>query len=889
MKRRPFVHLHVHTQYSLLDGFCRLPELVEAVAQDGMPAVAMTDHGVLYGAVEFTRLADEAGVKPIIGCEVYVAPRSRLERMGRPDEVAGHLVLLAQNEEGYKNLLRLVTAAFLEGFYYKPRIDKELLAEHSRGLIGLTACLAGEIPALLLKGRWDEALHLAGFYREVLGKENFYLELQRNGAPGQEEVNRGLWELARRLDSPLVATNDVHYLRRQDAAAHDCLLCIQTGKSIDDPGRLSFPSDLYYLTSSEEMARLFADLPEAYDNALEIAERCSFHLKLGGLQLPAYRVPPGQTPAEYLKCLCEEGLARRYPAGASEEVRRRLEYELEVIAKMGYEGYFLIVADFVRFAKERGIPVGPGRGSAAGSLVSYLLGITEVDPLRYGLLFERFLNPERVTMPDVDIDFCYERRGEVIDYVTRTYGEDRVAQIVTFGTLQARAAIRDVGRVLRRPLAEVDRLAKMVPPDPGMTIDRALVLNPELKKLYDADPSVRQLMDLARSIEGMPRHASTHAAGVVIGATPLVESVPLQKLGDGGVTTQFDMDSLTEVGVLKMDFLGLRTLTVLDRACAAIAQKLGRRPNPADFPLDDPEVYRLLTEGYTVGVFQLESRMFQGILAEVQPSSFEELVAILALGRPGPLALIPEYARRKRGEVPITYLHPVLEPILRETYGIMIYQEQVMQIAREMAGYTLGQADLLRRAMGKKKPEIMEAEEQSFVQGAVARGISAETARAVFRQMAEFANYGFNKSHATAYALISYQTAYLKCHYPQEFMAAFLSSVAGDADKTAQYVAEARRLGVPVLPPHVNHSQVDFAPEGEGIRFGLVAVRNVGVGAAQAIVEERRLRGPFTSPADFCARLGGREINRKVVESLIKAGARLDAGPHHRPDRPQKL
>lgn len=872
MTTRPFVHLHTHTQYSLLDGSCRLEDLCQAAAEDGMPALAITDHGVLYGAVEFSRTAASHGLKPIIGCEVYVAPRSRFDRSGRIDEASYHLVLLAKNQEGYRNLVQLVSRAFLEGFYYKPRVDKELLAAYSGGLIALSACLGGEIPSLLASGQEQLALKAAGEYRDIFGPGDFYLELQRNATPGQEEVNNALIAMARSLNLPLVATNDIHYVRQKEAAAHDALLCIQTGKTLDDPQRLRFPSDSFYLTSSEEMARLFQDVPEAYDNTLAIAEKCEFQMEFGAVRLPAFEVPTGEDAATYLRRMCQEALAEKFGPNPTDTVKQRLDEELRVITQMGFSGYFLIVSDFVSFARSKGIPVGPGRGSAAGSLVAYLLGITELNPLEYDLLFERFLNPQRITMPDVDIDFCYERRGEVIDYVIRRYGSDKVAQIVTFGTMQARAAIRDVGRVLNRPLAEVDRLAKMIPQEPGMTVDKALAQVPELKRLYDEDQRIRMLVDVARNVEGLPRHASTHAAGVVISDRPLTELVPTQKLGDGGVVTQYDMDGLTDIGVLKMDFLGLRTLTVLQQSVEYVASRQGHPLDLRTIPLDDPEIYRRLSTGETEGIFQLESRMFQGLLQEVQPSGFKELVAILALGRPGPLALVPDYARRKKGEK-VTYLHPCLEPILKETYGIMIYQEQVMQIAQVMAGYSLGQADLLRRAMGKKKQEIMAAEETTFIQGAQVKGIDPQTAKTVFHQMADFANYGFNKSHAAAYALISYRTAYLKYRYPVEYMAALLTSFMGDTDKVAEYVGECQRLQIPVFPPHVNHSGLVFLPEGQGIRCSLAAIKNLGEGPVRAITKARDEGGPFCSLTDFCRRVPSGEVNKKALEVLIKAGA----------------
>ncbi|MDI6870918.1 MAG: DNA polymerase III subunit alpha [Bacillota bacterium] len=871
---RGFVHLHTHTQYSLLDGCCRIPQLVERAASAGCPALAMTDHGVLHGLVEFVQACRYQGVKPILGCEVYVAPRRRTDRTPRMDENPYHLVLLVESEEGYRNLLRLVSLSSLEGFYYKPRVDKELLRLHHRGLIALSACLAGEVPRLLAAGETEAAEAAAREYAELFGPDHFYLELQENGLPSQAAVNAGLIELGRRLGLPLVATNDVHYLDRQDAELQDVVLCIQTGKQLSDTDRLRFATDQLYFRTPEEMAELFQAVPEAVDNTVAIAERVDFALPLGRTYLPAFPVPNEARPEEYLTELCRKGMVERYGQNPPPEVEERLREELATIIRMGYAGYFLIVWDFIRFARERGIPVGPGRGSAAGSLVAYLLRITDIDPLKNGLLFERFLNPERVTLPDIDVDFCFERRGEVIEYVVQTYGEDRVAQIVTFGTLAAKAAIRDIGRVLGWPLPEVDRLAKLVPYELGMTLEKALEQVPELRLAYERDERARRLLDLARQAEGLPRHASTHAAGIVISDVPLLERVPVQRTGDGVVTTQVDMDSLAALGLLKMDFLGLRTLTVLDATVRFIAACRGERLDLESLPLDDAETFRMLQEGETEGIFQLESRLFKSLLREIRPSSFADLVAILAIGRPGPMNLRSEFARRKRGEVAVTYPDPRLEPILRETYGIMIYQEQVMQIAAELAGFSLGEADLLRRAMSKKKASELERLKERFVAGAVERGTEPAIAEEIFALMEYFANYGFNKSHAAAYALVSYRTAYLKCHYPAEYMAALLTSVYGDTDKVAEYINECRRIGLAVLPPDVNESQTTFTvtPAGQ-IRFGLAAVKNVGPGVTEAIIAEREKKGPYKSPADLFARVTARDLTRKVVESLIKAGA----------------
>jgi DNA polymerase-3 subunit alpha len=871
---RGFVHLHTHTQYSLLDGCCRIPALAERAAAYGCPALAMTDHGVLYGLVEFVEACRRVGIKPILGCEVYVAPRRRTDRTPRVDENPYHLVLLAESEIGYRNLLRLVSLASLEGFYYKPRVDKELLSLYHEGLIALSACLAGEVPRLLAAGETEAAAAAAAEYAGLFGPDHFYLELQENGLPAQPAVNAALRDLGRRVGLPLVATNDVHYLDRQDAELQDVALCIQTGRQLTDRDRLHFATDQLYFRPPEEMARLFGEVPEAVDNTVAIAERVAFDLPLGRTWLPAFPVPGGTGPEEYLAALCRTGLSERYGASPPPAVEERYRTELETIIRMGYAGYFLIVWDFSRFARERGIPVGPGRGSAAGSLVAYLLGITAIDPLAHGLLFERFLNPERVTLPDIDVDFCFERRGEVIDYVVRTYGEDRVAQIVTFGTLAAKAAIRDVGRVLAWPLAEVDRLAKLVPAEPGMTLEKALEQVPELRQAYRRDERTRRLLHLARQAEGLPRHASTHAAGLVISDVPLLERVPIQRTGDGVVTTQVDMDSLAALGLLKMDFLGLRTLTVLEQAVKFVAQRRGKELDLETVPLEDPATFRMIEEGETEGVFQLESRLFKSLLREIRPSSFADLVAILAIGRPGPLNLRSEFARRKRGEVAVTYPDPRLEPILRETYGIMIYQEQVMQIAAELAGFSLGEADLLRRAMAKKRASELEKLKERFVAGAVERGATPAVADEIFALMEYFANYGFNKSHAAAYALISYRTAYLKCHYPAEYLAALLTSVYGDTDKVAEYIAECRRLGLAVLPPDVNESRTTFTvtPAGQ-VRFGLAAVKNVGPGVTEAIIAEREKKGPYRSPADLFERVTARDLTRKVVESLVKAGA----------------
>lgn len=871
-----FAHLHVHTEYSLLDGVIRIDELLERVASYGMEAVAITDHGVMYGVVDFYKKAKEKGIKPIIGCEVYVAPGSRFEKVVvKGSEPAYHLVLLAENEEGYRNLMELVTRAFLEGFYYKPRVDKELLREYSRGLIALSACLAGEIPRLILSGNVKEAERVALEYRDIFGPENFFLELQENKIPEQKIVNEALVTIARKFHFPLVATNDCHYLDAQDAYMHDVVLAIQTATSLDDPKRLRFPTQDFYLKSPEEMMESFSALPEAIAHAGEIAERCNVTIELGNVILPRFDVPEGFDAFSYLVHLCEEGLRKRYGDAPPEHVRKQLSYELEVIKNMGYATYFLIVWDFVHFARERGIMVGPGRGSAAGSLVSYVLGITNIDPLQYGLLFERFLNPERVSMPDIDIDFCFERRDEVIRYVTEKYGATNVAQIITFGRMMARQAVRDVGRALGWSYSDVDRIAKLIPGGPGVTLERAMEANPQLRKLAEDNKNVRTLLDLARRIEGMCRHASVHAAGVVIADRPLTHYVPLQKMNEGEIVTQFDMDALQELGLLKMDFLGLRTLTVIERALRIIKSTRGEEIDLEHIPLDDRATYELLGRGETVGVFQLESAGMRELLKRLRPEHIEDLIAILALYRPGPLGsgMIDDFIDRKQGRVPVTYPHPSLEPILRETYGVIVYQEQVMRIASEFAGFTLGEADILRRAMGKKKPEVMREQREKFIEGAIQRGHSREKAEELFDLIEYFAGYGFNKSHSAAYAIVSYQTAYLKAHYPTEYLAACLTSVANDSDKVAKFIAECRRLGIDVLPPDVNESLANFTVVGNRrIRFGLAAVKNVGESAVEEILL-RRKEGRYRNIFDFVERVDTRVVNRRVLESLIKAGA----------------
>ncbi|MBE3589897.1 MAG: DNA polymerase III subunit alpha [Firmicutes bacterium] len=872
---RPFVHLHLHTEYSLLDGAIRPRELAARVRELGQPAVAISDHGVLYGVVEFYKACKEAGVRPIIGLEAYLTPGDHRDRDRGPGSLY-HILLIAENEEGYRNLMRLSSASFVDGFYYKPRIDKALLARHSEGLIATTACLGGEVPSLLLANRVDEARRALEEYVAIFGRDRLYVELQNQGLQEQRRVNPLLRELAQEYGLKVVACNDAHYLRREDALAHDVLLCIQTGKSLDDPDRLRFPNQEFYVKSGDEMAEAFADCPEALDATLEIAERCRVELRFGRLHLPAFDRPPGfESDAAYLRALCEERLPRRYPdldadPERREAVRRRLEYELDVIEHMGYPSYFLIVADFVDYARSQGIAVGPGRGSAAGSIVAYVLGITDMDPLEYSLLFERFLNPDRVTMPDIDIDFDYERRDEVIRYVQRKYGEDRVAQIITFGTMAARAAIRDVGRVLGWPYARVDAVAKLVPQALDMTLERALAESPELARLYQEDPEVRQLLELAARIEGMPRHASVHAAGVVIGSQPLAELVPLARVSDGTVVTQYTMGPLEDLGLLKMDFLGLRTLTVIERT-VELARRQGHDLDIDRIPLDDAATFALLGRGETEGVFQMESPGMREMLKEMQPSSLEDLIAAVALFRPGPMEHIPEFIRNKRaGRVDAP--HPKLEPILKSTYGILVYQEQIIQIAATMAGFTLAKADVLRRGVSKKKKEIIDELRAEFVEGCVRQGHSRELGERLYDLIERFANYGFNRAHAAPYALLAYRTAYLKAHHPAAFMAATLTSVAGNSDKVGQYIAECRRLGLEVLPPDVNESEADFTVTPRGIRFGLAAVKNVGRAAVDAIVAARA-EGPFRSLFDFALRVDSRHCNRRVLESLVKAGA----------------
>lgn len=877
-----FVHLHVHTEYSLLDGAARIKEVVAAARKLAMPALAITDHGAMFGIVDFYKTCEKEGIKPVLGCEVYMAPRTMKDRVPHVDDHLYHLTLLAENEKGYRNLLQLVSLGYTKGFYYKPRLDKQLLAQFSAGLIALSGCVAGEVAELVGTGELDRARQTAVEYNDIFGAGNFFLELQDHGLPEQQKINRGLVELHRQLQIPLVATNDVHYVKREHAEMQDVLLCIQTGKTVNESTRLRFQSDQLYLKSEEEMTASFGELKPAIENTMAIAGRCHVPFTFDQLHLPDYPLPAGVSPDSYLEELCYEGIKRRY-GEPSEPVLRRLEFELKVIKQMGYSSYFLVVWDFIHFAYSHGIPVGPGRGSAAGSLVSYLLGITNLDPLKYGLLFERFLNPDRVSMPDVDVDLCFERRQEVINYVTQKYGADRVAQIVTFGTMMARAAIRDVGRALAIPYAEVDRVAKLVPAELHITIEKALKDSPELMELYQQNPQVKKLIEMASLLEGMPRHASTHAAGVVITREPLTYYLPLYKAADGPVTTQFAKDQIEELGLLKMDLLGLRTLTVIAEAVRLIAKGGKPAPDIEKIPLDDPPTYALLAAGETAGVFQLESSGMRSILKELRTEGFEDIIALVALYRPGPLGsgMVEDFVKRKHGQRKITYLHPQLEPILKDTYGVILYQEQVMRIASDLAGFSLGQADLLRRAMGKKKPEIIAGLRSQFVTGAVQNGCAEEVAGQIFDLMEYFAGYGFNKSHSAAYAMVAYQTAYLKANYPAEYMAALLTSMRDNTDKVAVYVEECRRMKIDVLPPDINESEKDFTVVGGKIRFGLAAVKNVGVGAVEVIVAERLRGGAFKNYTDFCRRLDTKVINRRVLESLIKSGA-FDSLDHRR-------
>ena len=874
-----FVHLHLHTEFSLLDGACRIKKLTERVKELGQEAVAITDHGVMYGVIDFYKACKAAGIKPIIGCEVYVAPRTRFDKIHELDSEARHLVLLCRNEEGYRNLSYMVSCAFTEGFYAKPRVDMELLREHCGGLIALSACLGGEIPKRLMAGDYEGAKQVALEMRELFGEDGYYLELQDHDIPVQKQVNAGIVRLHEETGIPLVCTNDAHYLRQEDAEMQDILMCIQMGKTLDDPGRMKFETDQFYLKSEAEMASLFPNYPEALENTEKIADLCNLEFEFGKYHLPAFQLPEGFTDSEaYFRKLCWDGFARRYP-DQPKAYAEQLEYEMDMIRKMGFVDYFLIVSDFIAYAKGNRIPVGPGRGSAAGAMVAYCLNITDLDPMKYNLYFERFLNPERVSMPDIDIDFCIRRRSEVIDYVNQKYGHDHVAQIVTFGTMLARGAIRDVGRVLNFPYAEVDALAKQVPTTLHITLEDALKLSKQLKDSYDHDERVKRLIDTAMAIEGMPRNTSTHAAGVVITSQPVSHYVPLAT-NDGLPVTQYVMTTLEELGLLKMDFLGLRNLTILDDAVRMVQEKAPGM-KLSDIPENDPAVMNMLSEGRTSGVFQMESAGMTGVCVGLKPQTIEDLTAIIALYRPGPMESIPRFIACKHNPEKISYKHPSLQNILSNTYGCIVYQEQVIQIFQQLAGYSLGQADMVRRAMSKKKLKDIERERAAFLHGdpqrgivgCAANGIPEGIAQSIYDEITDFANYAFNKAHAVCYAVVAYQTAWFKYHYPKEYMAALLTSVLDSSDKVAEYIAECKEWKLPVLPPDINQSQADFTAVEEGIRFGLVAVKGVGRNFINGLLEERRKGGDFTDFMDFCDRMFQLDLNRRALENLIKCGA----------------
>ena len=879
-----FVHLHVHTEYSLLDGSNKIKEYVSRVKELGMNSAAITDHGVMYGVIDFYREARRQGINPILGCEVYVAPNSRFDReVTGGDDRYYHLVLLAENNTGYANLMKIVSKGFVEGYYYRPRVDKELLRQYHEGIICLSACLAGEVQRYIVKGLYDEAKKTALEYQDIFGEGNYFLELQDHGLPDQTLVNQQLLKMSQETGIELVATNDVHYTYAEDAKAHDILLCIQTGKKLADENRMRYEGGQYFVKSPEEMERLFPYALQALDNTQKIADRCHVEIEFGVTKLPKYDVPDGMTSWEYLNKLCYEGLEERY-GEPSQELKDRLAYELNTIQNMGYVDYFLIVWYFIKYAKDHGIAVGPGRGSAAGSIVSYCLGITTIDPIRYQLLFERFLNPERVSMPDIDVDFCFERRQEVIDYVVRKYGKDRVVQIVTFGTLAARGVIRDVGRVMDLPYAFVDSIAKMIPQELNITIDKALKENPEFRKLYETDEQVKQLIDMAKRLEGLPRHSSMHAAGVVISQKSVDEYVPLSRAADGTITTQFTMTTLEELGLLKMDFLGLRTLTVIQNA-VQMARKKQPDLNIEKIDYNDQKVLDYIGTGKTDGVFQLESAGMKSFMKELKPHSLEDVIAGISLYRPGPMDFIPQYIRGKNDASSITYDCPQLKPILEPTYGCIVYQEQVMQIVRDLAGYTLGRSDLLRRAMSKKKGDVMQKERQIFVYGdestnvpgCIKNGIDEKTANKIYDEMIDFAKYAFNKSHAAAYAVVAYQTAWLKYYYPVEFMAALMTSVIENPSKVAEYIYACRQMNIQILPPDINKGEADFSVDGGNIRYGLAAIKSIGRPVVRAMIEEREAFGPYKNLEDFITRLSSKEaFNKRTIENLIKAGA-LDA------------
>lgn len=886
-----FVHLHVHTEYSLLDGACKIKNLVKAVRELGQPAIAITDHGCMYGVIDFYKAAKKEGIKPIIGCEVYVAPRKYTDKVAELDRENRHMVLLCENNIGYQNLIRLVSMAWIDGFYGKPRVDEELLEKYHEGIIALSACLAGEIPKALMRGNYELAKEKALKYKEIFGKNNFFLELQDHGIPEQKRINPDIARLSKDCGIPLVVTNDCHYIKREDKDVHKILLCIQTNHTIEDENSFEFPTDEFYLKSEEEMRELFPNLSEAYDNTVKIAERCNVEFEFGKTKLPRFDVPDGKDHIEYFRDECYKGLYRRYGENPDKSLIDRLEYELSVIIKMGYVDYYLIVNDYVSYAKRNGIPVGMGRGSGAGSLAAYCIGITGIDPIKYNLLFERFLNPERVSMPDFDVDFCKDRRQEVIDYVIRKYGSDHVAQIIAFGTMAARGAIRDVGRALAMSYAEVDSVAKLVPYDPKITIEKALAMSEELTKRYNDEPAVHKLIDMAVRLEGTPRHATTHAAGVVITDRPVSDYVPLSK-NDEAVVTQYTMTTLDELGLLKMDFLGLRNLTVLDDA-----EKMILKHEPLfsinNIPDDDKKVFEMLSKGDSEGVFQFESSGMKNVLTQLKPENIEDLIAVISLYRPGPMDSIPKYIENRHNPQKVTYKHELLKPILDVTYGCIVYQEQVMQIFRSLAGYSLGRADIVRRAMSKKKADVMEHERKIFieglfredgsveVEGCIRRGVPRSTAEEIFSEMESFASYAFNKSHAACYAMISYQTAYLKCHYPCEYNAALLSSVLDNSSKVAVYIDDCMKHNIRVLPPHINESDIGFTVCGKNIRFGLMAIKNIGKGFITNIINERR-NGVYTSFYDFCNRVYNKDMNKRAVESLIKCGALDNLGANRR-------
>jgi len=908
MEEKQFCHLHLHTEYSLLDGSGKVKKLMKRAKELGMKSIAITDHGVLYGLVDFFKAAKENDIKPILGCEVYVVPKSRNIKQPDKENSTYHLVLLVKDEVGYENLMKIVSVASIEGFYYKPRIDYDYLREHSEGLIALSACLGGEVQSCHLKGNYEKAKETALIYKEIFNG-NFYLEIQNHGMEEQKKVNEENIKLSEETGIPLIATNDVHYINKEDSKSHDVLMCIQTAKTIDDPHRRRYPSDQFYLKSAEEMWDMFSYVPEALENTIKITEQCNFEYKFHESKLPKFPLEEGQDPFQYLRDTCYKGLIDRYDVfeqlrdsdldyneinkivSESEEAKEyidRLEYELEVIGQMGYVDYFLIVWDFIRFSYESGIPTGPGRGSAAGSIVAYTLGITKIDPIKYSLIFERFLNPERVSMPDIDSDFCYERRQEVIDYVVNKYGADNVSQIITFGTMAARLCIRDVGRAMNYSYAEVDRIAKMIPTMLGITIEKALDLNPELKLAYDSDERVKTLIDVSKDLEGLPRHSSTHAAGVVIASRPLVEYVPLQK-NEEMIVTQFGMTTLEELGLLKMDFLGLRTLTVMSDAIKMIKVNQGIDIDLDKIDFEDKEVYKMIGEGKTAGVFQLESPGMTSFMKELKPDSLEDIIAGISLYRPGPMAEIPRYIEGKKSPEKVTYLTKELEPILKVTYGCLVYQEQVMQAVRDLAGYSMGRSDMVRRAMSKKKHKVMEEERKNFiygiiendevvVPGCIRNGISEEVANKIFDSMMDFASYAFNKSHAAAYAVVGYQTAYLMKYYPVEMIAAMLNSIMGISEKVAYYIGIAEELGIQVLPPNINESFSRFTVKGDKIRFGLAAIKNVGANVVDSIVKAREEKGKFESLVDFINKMDPSSINKRAVECLIKAGALDDFG-----------